>query len=129
MASLLLDRRTSSFDEPHASPLVPNQLHGALHTVTNKSRSQQQCTDATARLKGLSLAAVSTVFQAVISVCAKSLGTLSHAASLQVCCVARTILRFVTLECCPWAFHFCAEVHLANHGASCTLFMFVQHAM
>ena len=83
-ASLLQDRRTSSLDEEPLvtmSPLIigttpTSQTPEAMYTARSISAADQQGTDTASRLQGMALAGLSTVFQAVISVCAKRLGVL-----------------------------------------------------
>ena len=80
---LLADRRTSSFDEePHVtasrshSRSVPAKTKSSLQVGAEPPTptSDQQSADPAKRLKGLGLAGIATVFQSVMSVCAKILG-------------------------------------------------------
>lgn len=78
---LLADRRTSSLDEEHSvsmsrahSRTPPAKPKASLHVSSETTSSDQQGTDQGKRLKGLGLAGIATVFQAVMSVCAKILG-------------------------------------------------------
>lgn len=79
---LLADRRTSSLDEApndsmsraHSRSPPPSKPKGSLQVASDISAPDQQSTEQAKRLKGLGLAGVATVFQAVMSVCAKILG-------------------------------------------------------
>ena len=81
---LLAESRTSSQDEesqismPRAhSRSLPPKPKGALQVAADtqaQTASDQQNLDPQNRLKGLGLAGIATVFQAIMSVCAKVLG-------------------------------------------------------
>ena len=93
---LLADRRTSSLDEEHNvsmsrahSRTPPAKPKASLQVSSETTPSDQQGADQGKRLKGLGLAGIATVFQAVMSVCAKILGSeelhSSHVVH-QACC-------------------------------------------
>jgi len=78
---LLADRHTSSLDEEAAisisrahSRTPPTKPKASLQVAHDTSSSSQQGPDQGKRLKGLGLAGIATVFQAIMSVCAKTLG-------------------------------------------------------
>lgn len=78
---LLADRHTSSLDEESAisfhrahSRTLPSKPKASLQVSHDTPPSSQQDPDQGKRLKGLGLAGIATVFQAIMSVCAKILG-------------------------------------------------------
>lgn len=78
---LLADRHTSSLDEEAPisisrahSRTPPTKPKASLQVTHDTSPSSQQGPDQGKRLKGLGLAGIATVFQAIMSVCAKILG-------------------------------------------------------
>ena len=78
---LLADRHTSSLDEESAisvhrahSRTLPTKPKASLQVSHDIPPSSQQGPDQGKRLKGLGLAGIATVFQAIMSVCAKILG-------------------------------------------------------
>jgi len=84
---LLADRRTSSLDEEPRTSMsrahsrtLPSKPKAALQVASDSSTPDQQGADGSKRLKGLGLAGIATMFQAVMSVCAKTLGgaAISH---------------------------------------------------
>lgn len=87
---LLPDRRTSSFDEdlktsvsraqsrslPHSSKQALD-VSAAPEAGTSDYNDEEQSTESN-KMKGLGLAGIATMFQAVMSVCAKILGQYTH---------------------------------------------------
>ena len=78
---LLADRHPSSLDEEAAISISrahsrnsPTKPKASLQVAHDTSTSSQQGPDQGKRLKGLGLAGIATVFQAIMSVCAKILG-------------------------------------------------------
>lgn len=70
---LLAERHTSSQDQELTARPADHALT-TLHVISSKPGSDELNTEHALRLRGVGLAALSTVFQAVMSVCAKSLG-------------------------------------------------------
>ena len=129
---LLADRRTSSLDEApndsmsraHSRSPPPSKPKGSLQVANDSSAPDQQSTEQAKRLKGLGLAGVATVFQAVMSVCAKILGN-TFAKHVTTVCAMTPKLHVaycgkVTIPydylLCLFALHFAAGTIQCLHG-------------
>ena len=107
---LLAESRTSSQDEesqismPRAhSRSIPPKAKGTLQVSADtpaQSSSDQQSVDPQKRLKGLGLAGIATVFQSIMSVCAKVLGKPPYIPliSTSACTLLQHLCTFLSLQ-------------------------------